>query len=149
MALAKELLDKYGEKIVLPVDVVIADKFENDAHKKTVHCNEIPHGWRGLDIGKQTIQMYEQMLKLAKTIIWNGPMGVFEFENFAEGTFAIAKCLSNLNATTIAGGGDSVAAINQLEVADKFTHISTAGGACLELLAGKKLPALEALERNN
>lgn len=145
---AKKLLKKYREKIVLPVDVVIANKFANNAKRWVVPINEIPDGWGGLDIGPHTIAMFRQLLHEARTVIWNGPMGVFEFPNFAKGTYEIAKLLaSQTDTVTIAGGGDSVAAINKLGLASKFSHISTAGGAALEMLAGKTLPGIEALKQ--
>jgi len=144
--LAQQLLRKYKHKIVLPVDIVVADRFKNNARKKIVAVNEIEAGWRGLDIGPNTIAMFKSLMHDAKTIIWNGPMGVCEFSNFAKGTNEIAKLMASSKGKTIAGGGDSVAAINKLKLAHKFTHISTAGGAALEMLAGKKLPGVEALK---
>jgi 3-phosphoglycerate kinase len=143
---ARELLN--NEKIILPEDVVIAKEFSNESEFKTVDVNNIDKDWKGLDIGNKTIETYSEILKNAKTIAWNGPMGVFEFENFAKGTNEIAKILSNLNAKTIIGGGDSASAIEKLNLQDKFYHISTGGGASLELLSGKSLPALEALKQN-
>ena len=133
-------------KIVLPVDVVVADKFDMNADSKTVDVDEIPDGWLGLDIGPRTIKQYTNILKDAKTVVWNGPMGVFEFNKFAEGTKEIAKFLSGLNAVTIVGGGDSAAAVEKFGYAGKVTHVSTGGGASLEFFEGKKLPGIAALE---
>ena len=147
--LAKELEAKAkakGVEILLPTDVVIADKFAPDAATQVVDVNSIPDGWMGLDIGPKSIDLFNDSLKECKTIIWNGPMGVFEFDAFAKGTFAIANTLSQMNdAITIIGGGDSVAAVEKAGVADKMSHISTGGGASLELLEGKVLPGVAAL----
>lgn len=147
--LAKELLakaEKKGVSLLLPVDTVIADKFANDAEKKTVPANEIPEGWMGLDIGEKTIAKYQDVIKDAGTVVWNGPMGVFEMENFAAGTRAIAKALAeNEKCISIIGGGDSAAAVEQMGFADKITHISTGGGASLEFLEGLELPGVAAL----
>lgn len=147
--LAKELEAKAkakGVEILLPTDVVIADKFAPDAATQVVDVNAIPEGWMGLDIGPKSIDLFNNSLKECKTIIWNGPMGVFEFDAFAKGTFAIANTLSQMNdAITIIGGGDSVAAVEKAGVADKMSHISTGGGASLELLEGKVLPGVAAL----
>ena len=142
---AKEILDKAGDKLVLPVDNVVADKFNNDADTKVVE-GDIDDGWMALDIGPKTIKLYEDVLKDAKTVVWNGPMGVFEMPNFAKGTLEIGKFLGTLDdATTIVGGGDSTAAVKQLGVADKLTHISTGGGASLTYLEGKELPGIAAI----
>ncbi len=142
---AKEILDKAGDKIVLPIDNVVADKFDNDANTKVVE-GDIDDGWMALDIGPKTIAEFEKVLKDAKTVVWNGPMGVFEKPNFAKGTLEIGKFLGTLdNATTIVGGGDSTAAVKQLGVADKLTHISTGGGASLTYLEGKTLPGIAAI----
>ncbi|QZN93506.1 phosphoglycerate kinase [Limosilactobacillus panis] len=142
---AKEILDKAGDKLVLPVDNVVADKFNNDANTKVVE-GDIDDGWMALDIGPKTIKLYEDVLKDAKTVVWNGPMGVFEMSNFAKGTLEIGKFLGTLDdATTIVGGGDSTAAVKQLGVADKLTHISTGGGASLTYLEGKTLPGIAAI----
>jgi phosphoglycerate kinase len=147
--LAKELEAKAkakGVEILLPTDVVIADKFAPDAATQVVDVNAIPDGWMGLDIGPKSIDLFNNSLKDCKTIIWNGPMGVFEFDAFAKGTFAIANTLSQMNdAITIIGGGDSVAAVEKAGVAEKMSHISTGGGASLELLEGKVLPGVAAL----
>lgn len=131
-----------GVKLLLPVDAVIVKEFKNDTEFKTVPVGEIPDGWEGVDIGEKTRKLFADALKTAKTVVWNGPMGVFEFENFAAGTNAIAKTLADLDATTIIGGGDSAAAVNQLGYGDKMSHISTGGGASLEFLEGKELPGV-------
>lgn len=145
IGIAKEILEKAGDKIVLPVDIVCAQKFENDAPSKVFEGN-IPDGWMGLDIGPKTIKLFESILKDAKTVVWNGPVGVFEMPNFAKGTLAIGKFLGTLkDATTIVGGGDSTAAVKKLGIADKLTHISTGGGASLEYLEGKTLPGITAV----
>ncbi|KAL8205650.1 hypothetical protein R6Q57_009201 [Mikania cordata] len=149
--LATSLLEKAkfkGVSLLLPSDVVIADKFAADANSKVVPANEIPDGWMGLDIGPDSVKSFSETLDTSKTIIWNGPMGVFEFEKFAAGTDAIAKKLAELGekgVTTIIGGGDSVAAVEKVGLADKMSHISTGGGASLELLEGKTLPGVLAL----
>ncbi len=134
-----------GVKLLLPVDAVIVKEFKNDTEFKTVPVGEIPDDWEGVDIGEETRKLFADALKDAKTVVWNGPMGVFEFENFAAGTNAIAKTLADLDATTIIGGGDSAAAVNQLGYGDKMSHISTGGGASLEFLEGKELPGVAAV----
>lgn len=148
VALALELMAKAkenGKKLLLPVDNVIADAFAPDANSKVVEGN-IPEGWEGLDIGPKTVKLYADEIASAKTVVWNGPMGVFEFEKFAVGTKAIAQALAdNKDAVTIIGGGDSAAAVAQLGFADKVTHISTGGGASLEYLEGKVLPGIACL----
>ena len=142
---AKEILDKAGDKLVLPIDNVVADKFNNDADTKVVE-GDIDDGWMALDIGPKSIEEFENVLKDAKTVVWNGPMGVFEMPNFAKGTLEIGKFLGTLtDATTIVGGGGSTAAVKQLGVADKLTHISTGGGASLTYLEGKTLPGIAAI----
>ena len=141
---AKKMLDEAGDKIVLPVDTVITEKFDNDAPSKLAH-GEIPDGWMGLDIGPDSIELFKKVLADAKTVVWNGPMGVFEMPNFAKGTNEIAAMLADLDATTIIGGGDSVAAVNQAGLGDKMSHISTGGGASMEFLEGKELPGIVAL----
>lgn len=146
--LALELLDRAKQKnvkLLLPVDTVVADKFANDANQKVVKANAIPDGWEGLDIGPETRKLFAQEIKNAKTVVWNGPMGVFEFPAFAEGTKAVAKAMAESDATTIVGGGDSAAAVEQLGFADKISHISTGGGASLEFLEGIELPGVKAL----
>ena len=147
--LALELLEKAknkGVKLMLPVDTKVGKEFKADTESKIVKCSEIPAGWEGFDIGPKTIEMYKEELKNAKTIVWNGPLGLFEFEQFAIGTNEIAKTLANVDAVTIIGGGDSAAAIEKAGLSDKMTHISTGGGASLEFLEGKKLPGIECLE---
>ncbi len=134
-----------GVRLLLPVDTVIADKFAPDADSKVVPNGQIPDGWQGLDIGPETVKLYCDAVKDAGTVIWNGPMGVFEFEKFAAGTKAVAEALSKTEAITIIGGGDSAAAVQQLGYADKMTHISTGGGASLEFMEGKELPGVACL----
>jgi phosphoglycerate kinase len=146
---AQKIIDKCNSKKVrlfLPVDLVIADDFNNDAKTQIISTDEnIAENWQGVDIGPKTIKEWEKHLKDAKTILWNGPLGVFEFDNFAKGTNAIARAISKLNCTTIIGGGDSVAAINKLGISDKFTHLSTGGGASLEFIEFGNLPGIEVL----
>ena len=146
--LAKSLMEKAKEKnvkLMLPVDTVVGKEFKEDTESKTVAWTEIPDGWEGFDIGEKTIEMFKEELKTAKTVVWNGPLGLFEFKQFAKGTNEIAKVLAGLDATTIIGGGDSAAAVKKAGLQDKMTHISTGGGASLEFLEGKKLPGIEAL----
>ena len=140
-----EKAKKKGVKLLLPTDSVIADAFDPDANRKTVPTGAIPDGWQGMDIGPETVEQYCAAVKDAGTVIWNGPMGVFEFPAFAKGTEAVAKALSETGAITIIGGGDSAAAVEQLGYADKMTHISTGGGASLEFLEGKELPGVACL----
>jgi len=145
---AKEMMEKAekkGVKLLIPIDTVVAKAFDNDAEHKTVDRGGIEAGWQGLDIGEKTIELYKDALKDAKTVVWNGPMGVFEMPNFAKGTNAIAQLLAELDAITVIGGGDSVAAVNQAGLGDKMSHISTGGGASLEFLEGKELPGIVAL----
>ena len=147
--LAKDILKKAeekGVKLMLPVDVVAADEFSNDSAFDTYDIDAIPENRMGMDIGPKTIKEYTDVLNTAKTIVWNGPMGVFEMSNFANGTKAVAECLANSDATTVIGGGDSAAACNQFGFADKMTHISTGGGASLEFLEGKVLPGIAIIE---
>ncbi|WP_273320144.1 phosphoglycerate kinase [Vallitalea guaymasensis] len=144
---AREMIEKAKEKgvnFLLPVDNVVAQEFKNDTPFKTVKRGMIEPDWEGLDIGEETREIFANAVKDAKTVVWNGPMGVFEFENFAGGTIAVAKALAETDATTIIGGGDSAAAVNQLGFGDKMTHISTGGGASLEFLEGKELPGVAA-----
>lgn len=143
---AKEMLAQGGTKIRLPVDVVIADEFKEDADHNTIPTGPIPDGWRILDIGPETIAHYSKIIREARTVVWNGPMGVFEFPEFAKGTFAVAQAAAESDAVTIVGGGESVAAIKQSGLADKITHISTGGGASLEMLEGLTLPGVAALQ---
>ena len=148
MDYAREMVEKAaakGVKLLLPVDVVIADNFAPDARTQVVKAGEIPEGWQGLDIGPDTVKRYCDAVKDAGTVIWNGPMGVFEFPAFAKGTEALAHALSETDATTIIGGGDSAAAVEQLGYAGRMTHISTGGGASLEFLEGKELPGVACL----
>ena len=147
--LAKSLMEKAeakGVKLMLPVDNKVGKEFKEDTESKIVASTEIPADWEGFDIGPETIKMYAEELKNAKTVVWNGPLGLFEFEQFAIGTNSIAQILSEVQATTIVGGGDSAAAVEKAGLAPKFTHISTGGGASLEFLEGKKLPGIEALQ---
>ncbi|MGA1476768.1 MAG: phosphoglycerate kinase, partial [Prochlorothrix sp.] len=152
LALAKELEAKAKEKgveLLLPTDVVVADKFAADANTQTVSVDAIPEGWMGLDIGPDSIKTFQEALKSCKSVIWNGPMGVFEFEKFSAGTNGVAQTLAGLTpqgVTTIIGGGDSVAAVEQAGLAAQMSHISTGGGASLELLEGKVLPGIAALD---
>ena len=152
LVLAKQILDEAKAKhmrLILPVDCVVADKFDNDAQRKVVPVNRIPVGWRGLDIGPETVKIINMELRRAKTIVWNGPMGVFEMPNFANGTLEVAKLLvdaTKSGATTIVGGGDSAAAIAQAGYEKEVSHVSTGGGASLEFLEGKTLPGLAALD---
>ena len=144
--LAKELLAKANGKLILPVDTVVAEEFKNDAEHSTVDVDNIPANKMGLDIGEKTVKLFEGYIKEAKTVVWNGPMGVFEMPNFAKGTIGVCEAIANLkDAVTIIGGGDSAAAAISLGYADKFTHISTGGGASLEFLEGKVLPGVEAI----
>jgi phosphoglycerate kinase len=154
LELARDLLVRAGEKLVLPVDVVVADAFAADARHQTVSIDQVPagpapgsdEGWRILDIGPKSVERFREVLKTAKTVVWNGPMGVFEFPTFAAGTVAIAKALAGTDATTIIGGGDSAAAVKQAGLSEAMTHISTGGGASLEFLEGKILPGVAALQ---
>ena len=147
--LALSLMEKAknkGVKLLLPVDTKVGKEFKPDTESKTVAWTEIPEGWEGFDIGEKTIEMFKEELKSAKTVVWNGPLGLFEFDQFAIGTNAIAHALAEIDATTIIGGGDSAAAVEKAGLADKMTHISTGGGASLEFLEGKKLPGIECLQ---
>ncbi len=143
---AQSLLQTAGSQLVLPVDVIIADAFDNEANTQVVAPNEVTAGWRILDIGPKTIPTFESALGGANTIVWNGPLGVFEMPNFAQGTFAIAETLAGLDAVTIIGGGDSAAAVHQAGLVDRMSHVSTGGGASLEFLEGKTLPGIAVLE---
>jgi len=142
---AKTLLGKLGDKLVLPVDAVIADKFDAEANTQVVDVDKIPAGWRMLDVGPKTISLYQSTLDGAKLIVWNGPVGVFEMPKFAEGTFALARMLAESKAITVIGGGDSASAVKKAGVAKQMTHVSTGGGASLEFLEGKELPGVAAL----
>ncbi len=145
LEVAKELMANSEGKIILPVDVVIADAFNAEAKSKTVKLGDVPAGWRILDIGPKTVKMFGKVIKDAGTVVWNGPMGVFEMSKFATGTFAVAKAVADSNAISVIGGGDSVSAINQSGLNEKITHISTGGGASLEMLEGIELPGLSVL----
>ena len=148
LGLALELLDKAkakGVKLLLPVDNVCGKEFNNDTEQMVCESGKIPEGWEGLDIGPKTVELFSKEIKAAKTVVWNGPMGVFEMPNFAKGTLAIATAMAESDATTIIGGGDSAAAVTQMGLASKMSHISTGGGASLEFLEGKTLPGVAAL----
>jgi phosphoglycerate kinase len=142
---AKSILKNVGDKFVLPVDAVIADKFDAEAASQVVDVDKIPAGWRMLDVGPKTLDLYRAVLADAKLVVWNGPVGVFEFPKFAEGTFALAKLLAESKAITVIGGGDSASAVKKAGVAKQMTHVSTGGGASLEFLEGKELPGVAAL----
>jgi phosphoglycerate kinase len=142
---ARDLLANGKEKLRLPVDVILADKFDAEAEAKVMPTGPVPDGWRILDIGPETVKAYGKVIAGAGTVVWNGPMGVFEFPKFAEGTYGIAKAVADSSAISVIGGGESVAAINQSGLADKITHISTGGGASLEMLEGLTLPGVAAL----
>jgi phosphoglycerate kinase len=150
--LASELMDIAAKKnvnLLLPVDILIADEFNNDAHTEIVDIDKILPGWQGVDIGEKTCKLFGDNILKSKTVVWNGPMGVFEMENFARGTYSIANSLAEATskgAITVVGGGDSVAAITKMNIKDKITHVSTGGGASLEFLEGKELPGIQALE---
>lgn len=147
--LAKEIMDKankLNKDLVLPVDIVVADKFENEANTKTVDAENIPSDMMGLDIGPKSIELFNKKIAEAKTVVWNGPVGVFEMENFAKGTRAVADALAESDCISIIGGGDSAAAIKKFGLEDKMTHISTGGGASLEFLEGKELPGIAVIE---
>ena len=147
--LAQKLMKKAkekGVKLILPVDTKIGKEAKTDTESKTVKYNEIPAEWEGFDIGEETIKLYKEELKKAKTVVWNGPLGLFEIEQFAKGTNEIAKALSEMDCTTIIGGGDSASAVKKARVEDKMTHISTGGGASLEFLEGKALPGIACLQ---
>ena len=143
---ARELLSHGAAKLRLPVDIVIADRFEAEAKSRTMPSGAVPEGWRIMDIGPETVATYSKVVSGAGTVVWNGPMGVFEFPRFAEGTFGVAKAVADSTATSIVGGGDSVAAINTAGLANRITHISTGGGASLEMLEGLTLPGVAALQ---
>jgi phosphoglycerate kinase len=143
---AQEILKEAGTKFQLPVDMIIADKFDAEAESKTLPVGPVPEGWRILDIGPATVAAYSELLQGAGTVVWNGPMGVFEFPRFAQGTFGVAKAVAECGAVSIIGGGDSVAAVTQAGLEKKITHISTGGGASLEMLEGIMLPGLAALQ---
>lgn len=143
---ARELIKEGGTRLRLPVDVVIADKFDNEANRKVIPVGAVPDGWAIMDVGPQTVAAFAKVIKGAGTVVWNGPMGVFEMPNFADGTFGVAKAVAESGAVSIVGGGDSVSAINRSGLADKITHISTGGGASLEMLEGLTLPGVAVLQ---
>jgi phosphoglycerate kinase len=143
--IAKAIIAKAGDRLMLPVDVVAADKFDAEAASQVVDLDKVPAGWRVLDIGPKSIAQFGEVLKRARLVVWNGPMGVFEFPRFAEGTFAIARLLATTGATTVIGGGDSASAVKKAGVATQMTHVSTGGGASLEYLEGRVLPGVAAL----
>jgi phosphoglycerate kinase len=142
---AKSILAKSGDKLILPVDAIIADKFDAEANTQIVDVDKIPAGWRMLDVGPKTLELYKTSLSGVKLVVWNGPVGVFEMPKFAEGTFALARMLAESGATTVIGGGDSASAVKKAGVAKQMTHVSTGGGASLEFLEGKELPGVAAL----
>jgi len=142
---ARKILEHSGVKLILPVDAVIADKFDAEANTQVVDVDKIPAGWRMLDVGPKTIELYKKVLSDAKLVVWNGPVGVFEMPKFAEGTFALARMLAESKAITVIGGGDSASAVKKAGVAKQMTHVSTGGGASLEFLEGKELPGVAAL----
>lgn len=147
--LAKEIMAKAKDKnvkLLLPLDFKVSEKYEEDAQFKIVDADKIPEGWMGLDIGPKTVELFSEVLLGAKTIMWNGPMGVFEWDNFVEGTLEIGKAVAKSGAVSIIGGGDSAAAMRKLGLSEKMTHVSTGGGASLEFLSGKSLPGLEAID---
>jgi len=145
---AKSIITFCKEKkvsLILPTDVIVADSFSNDASFKSVSVKEIPQEMMGLDIGNETVKAFSDIISKSKTILWNGPMGVFEMDNFAKGTLGVAKALAEIEATTIIGGGDSASAIHKFGLEDKMTHISTGGGASLKLFEGGDLPGIECI----
>jgi phosphoglycerate kinase len=142
---ARAIMAKAGDKLMLPVDAVVGDKFDAGANSQVVDVDKVPAGWRVLDIGPKSLAVFGNVLKTAKLVVWNGPVGVFEFPKFAEGTFAIAKLIATTGATTVIGGGDSASAVKKAGVAKQMTHVSTGGGASLEFLEGKVLPGVAAL----
>ncbi|HJW82995.1 MAG TPA: phosphoglycerate kinase [Anaerolineae bacterium] len=142
---ARSILAKAGARLLLPVDAVVGDKFDAEAASQVVDVDKVPAGWRAMDIGPKSLAAFSDALKGARLVVWNGPMGVFEFPRFAEGTFAIARLLAGSGATTVIGGGDSASAVKKAGVAKQMTHVSTGGGASLEFLEGKELPGVAAL----
>ena len=143
--IAKAIIAKAGDRLLLPVDAVAAEKFDAEAASQVVDLDKVPAGWRVLDIGPKSIAQFGEVLTRARLVVWNGPMGVFEFPRFAEGTFAIARLLATTGATTVIGGGDSASAVKKAGVATQMTHVSTGGGASLEYLEGRVLPGVAAL----
>lgn len=150
--LARSLMEQAKERgvnLMMPIDVIVADRFAADAEKKTVAIDAIPEGWMALDIGPKTVEAYHRVIVESKTVVWNGPMGVFEMDAFAQGTIGVARAMKECSGTTIIGGGDSVAAVEKAGVAEEMTHISTGGGASLEFMEGKELPGVTVLSDNN
>jgi len=143
---AKDLLARSADRLLLPVDLVVGDRFAEDAQSKTVSVDDVPAGWGAYDIGPKTVESFSQVINEARLVVWNGPMGVFEFEPFAKGTWAIAKAVADCEGTTIVGGGESTAAVRQAGLTDRISHVSTGGGASLEFLEGKELPGVVVLE---
>ncbi len=143
---ARDILDHADQTLVLPEDVVIADDISFDARNRVIPVGDVPAGWQIVDVGPETVDLFEEKLQGAKTVVWNGPLGVFEIEAFAQGTFALARALASLDAETIVGGGDTAAAVREAGVADRMTHVSTGGGAFLTFIEGKELPGVVALE---
>jgi len=146
VAEAQRIIQQTSEKLLLPVDMVIADAFDNHANTQTMPVGDVPAGWRILDLGPMSVEKFRSVLLEAKTVLWNGPMGVFEMPSFAKGTFGVAETLAQLNATTIVGGGDSAAAVASAGLADQMSHVSTGGGASMEFMEGKTLPGVAALD---
>lgn len=146
LEVASELMAQGGDKLMLPVDVVVADAFAEDAQKKVIDVGDVEAGWRILDIGPKTVQLFAEQIERAKTVVWNGPVGVFEMAPFAKGTFGVARALAASSATSIVGGGDSAAAIAQAGLTDQIDHVSTGGGASLEFLEGVELPGIAVIE---
>ncbi|NIS82123.1 MAG: phosphoglycerate kinase [Anaerolineales bacterium] len=149
VGIAGEILEHSGDRLIIPTDLAVGDRFSADASKKIVPADGVPEGWHAMDIGPKTVEIFSKAIKDAMLVVWNGPMGVFEFEPFAEGTWAIAKAVADCEGTTIVGGGDSAAAVRQAGLTDRISHVSTGGGASLELLEGKSLPGVAALEDKN
>ena len=148
--IAKSLVEReaFSESVLLPIDHVVGQDFDPETESKIIDGKSIPNGWQGLDIGPETVSAFGEQIAAAKTVVWNGPLGVYEFEKFAQGTIAVAKQIADSESVSIIGGGDCVAAIQQAGVAERMTHISTGGGASLEFLEGKPLPGIDALTNN-
>ncbi|MEJ2207883.1 MAG: phosphoglycerate kinase [Anaerolineae bacterium] len=144
---ARQILDKAGDRLILPQDVVIAREMEADAERRTVSVDGVPAGWRILDVGPETIERFKEEMKPARMVMWNGPLGAFEVKPFAQATYALARALADLDAETITGGGETAAAVNDVGVADRLTHVSTGGGAFLEFMEGKELPGVAVLQK--
>lgn len=146
LQVASEILEQAGDNLLLPIDAAIADAFSEDANREIVPVHKVPDGWRILDIGPETVRKFSSVLSEARLVVWNGPMGVFEFDPFARGTYAVAQAIADSDAVSIVGGGDSAAAISKAGLTDRITHVSTGGGASLEFLEGKELPGVAALQ---